>query len=326
MIVPQYWAEARIQHRKDGKQVTMRRFGWSDTSEADAQSMAEMRAREALKRVVSGEKLMRSEPKVPYHGAEGVPIREEIVSRHGETIITRNAYGARCLNTPNVLFADIDYARNSSFAADCLFAVIGGGSSMAVGLATRSMFFGMATALAMLCLLIPLGRYVQRTRKPFKDGAEIMARDRIGRFLTQNPSWNFRLYQTPAGLRILATHRLFQPNDQAVSKCFEALDTDPVYTRMCLNQQCFRARVSAKPWRIGIDKHMRPRPGTWPVHPDRVRLRIEWIEGYEAVAKNYAACRFIESIGSGVVHPDVKATIDHHDSMCQATVPGLPLA
>jgi len=36
-----------------------------------------------------------------------VPIREEIVSRHGDTIITRNSYGARCLNTPNALFADI---------------------------------------------------------------------------------------------------------------------------------------------------------------------------------------------------------------------------
>jgi len=59
--------------------------------------------------VLSGEKLIRREPKIPYKGAAGVPIREEIVSRHGETIITRNAYGARCLNTPNVLFADVRY-------------------------------------------------------------------------------------------------------------------------------------------------------------------------------------------------------------------------
>jgi hypothetical protein len=40
---------------------------------------------------------------MPYNGAAGVPIREEIVGRHGETVITRNSYGARCLNMPNVL-------------------------------------------------------------------------------------------------------------------------------------------------------------------------------------------------------------------------------
>ena len=43
------------------------------------------------------------EPRMPYNGAAGVPIREEIVGRHGETVITRNSYGARCLNMPNVL-------------------------------------------------------------------------------------------------------------------------------------------------------------------------------------------------------------------------------
>ena len=78
----------------------VRRFGWSDNSQDAAQVNADERAQEALQRLLSGEKLPRREPKVPYNGGEGVPIREEIVSRHGETIITRNSYEARCLNTP----------------------------------------------------------------------------------------------------------------------------------------------------------------------------------------------------------------------------------
>ena len=109
MIVPQFWAESRLQHREKGRQVTLRRFGWSDTSQADAQSNADVRVRAALDRVLAGAKLPRIEPKIPYNGADGVPIREEIVARHGETIVTRNAHGARCLNTPNVLFSDIDF-------------------------------------------------------------------------------------------------------------------------------------------------------------------------------------------------------------------------
>ena len=48
------------------------------------------------------------------HIAQSVVEVREIVSRHGETVITRNSYGALCLNTPNALFADVDYALTAS--------------------------------------------------------------------------------------------------------------------------------------------------------------------------------------------------------------------
>jgi len=91
MIVPAFWAEARRRHRDGNRQVTIRRFGWSDASEADAQAMAEARASEALRRLLGGEPLERREPKLAYNGATGVPIREEVLSRHGEEVVTRNA-------------------------------------------------------------------------------------------------------------------------------------------------------------------------------------------------------------------------------------------
>ena len=36
-------------------------------------------------------KLERREPKVAYNGALGVPIREEVLSRHNNAVITRNS-------------------------------------------------------------------------------------------------------------------------------------------------------------------------------------------------------------------------------------------
>lgn len=108
MIVPGYWAEARIRHRTRNKQITIRRFGWSDISLEDAQQRADHRAAEALAMSERDPSLLRREPKTPYNGADGVPIREEIVQRHGDNIVTRNGYGALCLNTANVLFADVD--------------------------------------------------------------------------------------------------------------------------------------------------------------------------------------------------------------------------
>lgn len=108
MLIPHYWAEARLQNKSAGKQVTVRRWGWSDASQAEAQAVAEQRAQEALARILSGENLRRRETKDSYGTQEGVPIREEVVSRHGENVVTRNSYGSLCLNAPRVLFADID--------------------------------------------------------------------------------------------------------------------------------------------------------------------------------------------------------------------------
>src|SRR3954466_10524905 len=97
MIVPKFWAEARAKKRTRRKQVTVRRFGWADESEAAAWAMAEARAKAALAEILEGRRLARRERKQPYNGAEGVPIREEIVATYGPMVLTRNSYGAVCL-------------------------------------------------------------------------------------------------------------------------------------------------------------------------------------------------------------------------------------
>lgn len=325
MIVPQYWAEARAQLRQQGRQMTVRRFGWSDVSQAEAQANAERRAQEALQRLWDGEKLTRREPKVSYNGADGVPIREEIVERHGDVVVTRNSYGARCLNTPNVLFADIDFEDTAPvrliFACMALLLL----AAVLVGWRLDSNWL---LAVLVLCALFganSVAGWLYRLRLQLNGGAEGLARKRIRRFLAANLDWNLRLYRTPAGLRVVATQQTFAPDDPAVARLFAALGADPLYVRMCLRQKCFRARVSAKPWRIGIDRHLRPRPGVWPVAPERLAERREWVARYESAARAFAACSFIESVGSGVVEPAVAEVQQLHDELSGASS-RLPIA
>lgn len=325
MIVPEHWAEARLQHREPGRQVTLRRFGWSDASPAEAQALADARVREAMQRVLAGDKLARRDPKIAYNGAEGVPIREQIVERHGSSVITRNGYGARCLNTPDVLFADIDFGAGASARATL---AVGGMLVLlaaAVGRGTASWGLGIALGLLALFIAAPLSGALHRFIEARRGGAQAVARRRIASFVQRHPAWNLRVYRTPAGLRLLATHALFHPRDAAVVEAFRAFDTDPLYARMCHNQQCFRARVSAKPWRIGLRDHLKPRPGVWPVAPDRLPARNAWVDAYERRAAAYAACEFVESLGSGTLHPQVQPVQDLHDQLCGATS-GRPLA
>jgi len=326
MIVPDHWAEARKQYRSSGRQVTVRRYGWSTVSEADALAMAETRVDEALRRVLAGEKLYKREPKVAYNGATGVPIREEVLARHGEEVITRNSYGAHCLNTPNALFADIDFAQpKSAKPALIAFAILAAISAM-VGASLKSWSITLGMLGASLFAAGMLSALVVRLVVAARGGPERIARGRIDDFLSGNPTWNLRLYRTPAGYRILATHQPFEATETKVQNFFAAVSTDPVYVRMCINQRCFRARLTAKPWRIGISAHMRPRPGVWPVSAERMALRSEWIAEYEARAAAFSACRFVESIGSGIIHESLQAVIELHDHESRAHVAEATLA
>lgn len=320
MIVPQFWAEGRV-HRPRGagqRQITVRRFGWSDVSQAGAQAHADQRAREAFERIVSGEKLPRREPKVPYNGAEGVPIREEILSRHDDVVVTRNAYGAHCLNTPDVLFADIDFAVSVSrrLIATCAGLLVGAAAGWGwfgnLGKGTWLILF------AALILIYPVAAMMARLRIYLCGGPERLARRRIAAFLRRRPGWAIALYRTPAGFRVLALHALFDPRASEVTSCFEALGVDRLYAAMCRNQRCFRARVSPKPWRIGIAQHMRPRPGVWPVRPENRERRRAWIHDYEAAAANFASCRFLENLGSGILHAKAGRVQALHDRLAQA--------
>jgi hypothetical protein len=323
MIVPTYWAEGRRQHKEPGRQVTVRRFGWSDASQADAQAMADQRAAEALARVLSGEKLPRRELKVRYNGADGLPIREEVVERHGEAVVTRNSYGARCLNTPDVLIADIDFPEGTDLWPALLIAGLLLGGAFWAADSLKSFWLG--TILASLAVF-GSGWLARKLVSPFRPSPERRARDRLASFVGLNPSWNLRVYRTPAGLRAIATHDRFDPAGEEVAAFFLAIGADPTYARMCRLQRCFRARVSAKPWRAGIDSHMRPRPGVWPVADQWAEIRRDWLDSYEAKAAGFAACRFVEEIGSGGVEPAARRVGDLHDTMCRALEPGLPLA
>jgi len=101
MKIYQYWHTETVTTTIGAETFTLKGYGGSNSSEADARLRA-LEKIEYVKRKIAGHP-----PSSETYEAE---IREEVVQRIDDTaIITRNRYGAQVLNVEKVLIMDIDH-------------------------------------------------------------------------------------------------------------------------------------------------------------------------------------------------------------------------
>ena len=316
-IVPRYWGEAKARSTQGRRQITVQRFGWSDESEAAAHAHAEARVAEALKELARTGKVRRRDHKVGYNGAEGLPIREEVVAVHGVDVVTRNGYGARCLNTPDVLFADIDFPEDET----AHLTRFGFGFWLLV-IAAAVFFNGpygtlIGFGIAILAFGPPIIGALRRRQRRLGGTEEERALARIASVSEAAPELNLHVYRTPAGLRVIALDGTYDPRGDDARALLEALGADPVYVSMCRNQNCFRARLSPKPWRIDM-RRLPAATSVWPLSARSLAARQTWTTEYEALSENFAACRFLTRYGSERLDPRCGVVRALHDDACKA--------
>jgi hypothetical protein len=260
---------------------TFSSWRWSDVSEADAKTQAEAAARALEARHAAGE--LRD-------GGHGYyserPFREPVLREFpgsdgkAAAVVTRNVYGCEVLNAARALIVDVDFPDPEKAPK----------AASSGGLFGR--LFGKAPA-------------PEPAASP-----EAEALTRVRSWLQANPTWSWRIYRTKAGLRLLATHDVFEPQSSAVEMAFDQLQADPLYRKLCRAQQCFRARLTPKPWRCG----QKAAPRSWPwVNAALEREFNDWQSKYETARRGFATCQFIKTEGSGSTHPDLAPLIAFHD-------------
>src|SRR5262249_28598318 len=215
------------------------------------------------------------------------PLREQVLEQVGAVgVITRNGYGCDVLNTSSVLFCDIDLPEQAPAAK------MGG---------LLSGLFGKSAPPAT---------------------PEQHALEKVRSWVASNTSWGIDAYRTKAGLRLIATHALFDPAAAATQGFFYGVGGDSYFRRLCQIQKSFRARLSPKPWRCGI----RQVPPKWPFRDARAQNSFDdWQRRYQSAAGGYAVCAKLEHIGAARAHPDAQAVVKLHDGRTKADS-GLPLA
>jgi hypothetical protein len=261
---------------------------------------------------------------VPYNGTEGLPIREETLLQFGPDVVTRNSYGAWCLNTPDVMILDVDeddfyrlpalgLKRSIGVVVACLLVatvMTGGpwtGQAGAGPWATSAL--GALGAFVVARATIGLGRklWLQRLGGPVAW---------LGRQL-QGTRQRWALYRTPAGARAIRLDTVMDPTSHDSDALQAHLAGDPTYRQMCRRQACYRARVTPKPWRIGLE---RLRGAGWPTPNHRL---ADWVTQYDRVRAAWGACAWIQDVGQGDAQVRPSALRELHDRLALAP-PGCP--
>jgi hypothetical protein len=293
MRIPRFWARGEVEiARPRGEPHVFFGWGWSFRSPEEAKANGQVQAKRIADWFTSEDGDFE---RTGYSGYGTPPIREEIkqtLSHGGQEIglITRNAYGALVLNSPCVLFADLDFP---TFA------------EKPPGLLNWFKFVFSPS----------FRRSCQRTD-------EQAVWQRVQAWAEANPTRGFRLYRTPGGMRLLMTDRQYEPTAPETIALLETLGSDPLYVRLTKNQECFRARLTPKPFRCGIRAPERH----FPFHTPEVETRFrQWEADYDARSRAYRACELVGEFGAPASDEIIQQTIWMHDE--RSCLPdGAPLA
>ena len=128
----------------------------------------------------------------------------------------------------------------------------------------------------------------------------------------------FRIYETLMGVRLIVTGAYFDPASKQGQALFSLTNADPVFAKLCVKQQCYRARLTPKPGRIKQRKFSY----RWPMEPDELELAKAWVKEYEAASLDFATCKFVKAIGKEHFSSEI---ISLHDDETRARS-RLPLA
>ena len=194
-----------------------------------------------------------------HNGHYEADIIEELVEKISEqSIVTRNRYGARVLNTCDVAILDIDEFEQSFFSLIANF---------------FKRIFGKK---------IPVAQTPKETTLQHIDS------------VLRAQTLDARVYETRAGFRVVLNTSNLDPASDAFLAFSRKLRADPLYASLCKRQRCFRARLTPKPYRMRIPVCRY----TWPQTEAAYKENQRWVERYEARSRDFSVCRLVKTYGN----------------------------
>lgn len=122
-----------------------------------------------------------------------------------------------------------------------------------------------------------------------------------------------QVYETFAGYRLLVTNKRILPNSYDGIQLLEQFKADKLYATLCRKHECYRARLTPKPFRIGVKQ-----PNvTVTNYKDSAVER--WVAQYTRESSAYAVCKLTRPSQSRPSHPTIAEIMKIHDTYCLAS-------
>lgn len=126
----------------------------------------------------------------------------------------------------------------------------------------------------------------------------------------EDAAMSIRVYRTAGGWRLIVAADDLYPVSPRAEALMRRLRVDTIYTRLCHRQACWRARLTPKPYRLGMPTRY-PRPA---LSGAVTEAEQEWIALYEQKSASVAVCRLVDTFGP----PLRSAIIELHDELTAA--------
>lgn len=121
---------------------------------------------------------------------------------------------------------------------------------------------------------------------------------------------NYRIYETHSGIRLIISGKPLQPSSAESKALLKAFNSDWLYQILCVKQDCYRARLTPKPYRIKCKAHR----VTFPRDQEQQSLLEQWVKSYEQHSAKFGVCKFVKQIGDEIPNKIIK----FHDAETRA--------
>lgn len=274
---------------KDATGATRSVLGWSDVSEEEARRHARSRWKDILARVRGD-----GAPPDDYKVAVCEPIVRDLGAGPLHAVITRNRYGALVLNCDRLCFIDIDRPK--------------GGAGPG--------------------LLANLWNKLRGKAPEPVAGPEASLVERV-RTVATAAGLTIRVYRTHSGWRLVILNHTYDPASRDTEDLFRKFpQSDRLYRELCRKQDCFRARLTPKPWRIhatGFPDKKYPRGFPW-TDPAAANAAADWVSRYEAASAGRRTCELVGDFGRHDPLPAILSILAVHDELAGVGLPSGKLA
>lgn len=120
--------------------------------------------------------------------------------------------------------------------------------------------------------------------------------------------FGFRLYETANGFRLLVSNQDFKAQSLETKRIMEDFGVDRMYMWLCIKQNCFRARLTPKPFRIK-QKAIKVK---YPERTTQEAIQLSnWLAAYDHKSQRYSTCKLVKTYGK----PMYDKAISYHDRM-----------